>query len=132
LKQFTSLFLAGLMFVTLSGCTGGDGNQQVADNRSVSRPPRQQGMSTKQKLVLLAGAAALAYMYSKHKNKQGAGKEGQYYRSKNGRVYYRDANGKAIWVTPPSQGISVPQDQADLYRSQARDFEYAAPGPAGY
>jgi hypothetical protein len=74
--------------------------------------PQQTGMSGKQKLMLLAGAAALYYMYKKHKNAQNQPANVQYYLSKNGRVYYRDANHQAHWVTPPSQGISVPESEA--------------------
>jgi hypothetical protein len=134
LKKWTSLFLTGVMLLTLAGCNGGPqpsssyGGGAYGGASPNYAPPRQ-GMSTKKKLVLLAGAAALAYLYNKHKNQQGVGANGQYYRSKNGRIYYRDANGKAVWVTPPSQGVYVPQDEADTYRRQARDFQY--PSPAG-
>ncbi|MBW3623808.1 MAG: hypothetical protein KY468_10425 [Armatimonadetes bacterium] len=75
-------------------------------------------------------------MYNKNKNNQGTGPQGKYYRSKNGRVYYRDAQGKAHWVSPPSQGIYVPQQEAEIYRNRAREFSYpgsnAVPGPSGY
>jgi hypothetical protein len=53
-------------------------------------------MSTGQKVTVLAGAAALYYLYNKHKNAQGEGKTGRYYRSKNGRIYYRDPQKRAI------------------------------------
>ena len=53
-------------------------------------------MSTKKKLVLLAGAAALFYMYKKHQAK--AGQQIQYYRSKNGRVYYREPNNPNVRI----------------------------------
>jgi hypothetical protein len=75
-------------------------------------------MSTKQKVVLLAGAAALYYMYKKHQAKAaGAGQKIQYYRSKNGRVYYREPNNprQVHWVTPPAQGYRVPADEAADY-----------------
>jgi hypothetical protein len=76
-------------------------------------------MSTGQKVAVLAGAAALYYLYNKHKNSQEQGPEGQYYLSKNGRVYYRDAQHRAHWVTPPPGGIQVPESEARQYR----DFE---------
>jgi hypothetical protein len=72
-------------------------------------------MSTGQKVALLAGAAALYYLYNKHKNAQGTGPNGQLYRSKNGRVYYRDRDGRAHWVTPPPGGIQVPASEAQQY-----------------
>ena len=89
-------------------------------------------MSTKQKLALLAGAAAVYYLYQKHKNKPGAGPQGQYYRSRNGRVYYRDAKGNAIWVTPPPQGVMVPQQEAERYRQGARQAGFDKIYSGGY
>ena len=47
---------------------------------------------------------------------QEQGPQGQYYLSKNGRVYYRDAQHRAHWVTPPPEGIQVPEAQAQQYR----------------
>jgi|SwirhisoilCB2_FD_contig_111_1389325_length_1163_multi_4_in_0_out_0_2 hypothetical protein len=80
-------------------------------------PPQQHtGLSNKQKVVLLVGAAALYYMYKKHRDAQNQPANVQYYLSKNGRVYYRDANHQAHWVTPPAQGIQVPADEAQDYR----------------
>jgi hypothetical protein len=75
-------------------------------------------MSTGKKVVLLAGAAALYYLYKHHQNAAAdqAGPDSQYYLSKNGRVYYRDAEHRAHWVTAPPSGISVPAAQADEYR----------------
>jgi len=76
------------------------------------------GMSTGKKVMLLAGAAALYYMYKKNQEKKAAGQlngQPQYYLSKNGRVYYRDNTGRAVWVTPPAQGIQVPYDEAQQY-----------------
>jgi hypothetical protein len=78
-------------------------------------PAPKQGLSTKQKVAILAGAAALYYLYKKHQASQGQGSQGQYYLSKNGRVYYRDQKGNPVWVTPPSQGIEVPASEAEQY-----------------
>lgn len=88
----------------------------VSNTRPVNQPQVKRGLSTGQKVALLTGAAALYYLYNQHKNKQGQGSEGQYYLSKNGRVYYRDAQGRAHWVTPPKEGIRVPEAQARQYR----------------
>jgi hypothetical protein len=77
-------------------------------------------MSTGKKLALLAGAAAVYYMWKKHQNARGEGATGKYYRSKNGRVYYRDPQGRAVWVTPPTGGIQVPAEQAQMYEREAQ------------
>lgn len=79
-------------------------------------PRAKRGLSTGQKVAILAGAAALYYIYNQHKNRQEQGADGKYYLSKNGRVYYRDAQGRAHWVTPPSGGIQVPEEEAQQYR----------------
>lgn len=77
---------------------------------------KQKGLSTGQKVAILAGAAALYYLYNQHKNKQEQGPEGKYYLSKNGRIYYRDSEHRAHWVTPPPGGIQVPESEAQRYR----------------
>ncbi len=74
-------------------------------------------MSTKSKVVVLAGAAALYYLYKHHKSTTATeGEQSQYYLSKNGRVYYRDADHRAHWVTPPPSGIQVPTAEAAQYQ----------------
>ena len=121
-RRWISLLVVGLMLVPLIGCSGGGTRQAsngggyggASSSYAPAPPPRKPGMSTRNKLILLAGAAALAYLYNKHKNRTGAGPEGQYYRSKNGRIYYRDAQHNVHWVTPPSGGIQVPADDPDL------------------
>ena len=129
-NRWISLFLASVMIFTLAGCSSGGpdpasnyGGGTMGGASPAQQP--QQGMSTKTKVALLVGAAALAYMYNKNKNNKGRGPQGQYYRSKNGRVYYRDAQGKAIWVTPPQGGIRVPANEAQRYERMASEFEYA-------
>lgn len=100
-----------------------------------NRPQAKRGLSTGQKVAILAGAAALYYLYNQRKNAQGAGPEGKYYLSKNGRVYYRDAQGRPHWVTPPPEGIRVPESEAQQYRdfqgyngrSTGRDLTQLAP-----
>jgi len=124
--------LSGLLMVPLfTACSGSrDSAVQppVDDSRVASRTqnnpapatqPQQakkKGLSTGQKVAILGGAAALYYLYTRHKNKQAKGAEGKYYLSKNGRVYYRDAQNKAHWVTPPAEGIRVPESEAQKYR----------------
>jgi hypothetical protein len=101
------------------GCGRSEPPAPVDDSQrgSPAAAREETGMSTRKKVVLLAGAAALYYLYKKHQNaKSETGPDSQYYLSKNGRVYYRDAEHRAHWVTPPSEGISVPADQAHEYR----------------
>jgi|ERR687886_365775 hypothetical protein len=95
--------------------TRADGGTQ---NYPASAPQaKKKGLSTGQKAVItLAGAAALYYLYKQHQNKQQEGAQGKYYLSKNGRVYYRDAQHRPHWVTPPSGGIQVPANEAQQYR----------------
>lgn len=92
---------------------GMNGNQPVAQ--------RKQGMSTKQKVALLAGAAALYYIYKKRQAAPAkAGPEGKYFQSKNGRIYYRNLKtGDFQWVSPPAQPIEVPAAEAAQYRNYA-------------
>jgi hypothetical protein len=82
------------------------------DDESAAKP----GVSTGKKVVLLAGAAALYYMYKHHQASAQTGPDSQYYLSKNGRVYYRDADHRAHWVTPPTEGLRVPESEAAEYR----------------
>lgn len=81
------------------------------------------GLSTKQKLVLLAGAAAMYYYYTRAKKANEAkyaGQNIQYYRSKNGRVYFRDPQNpqKVTWVTPPPEQVKP----VELAPDQAQDY----------
>jgi hypothetical protein len=108
----------------LAGCGRDTGSysptepvDRTAGSRSEYPAPANQrpGLSGGQKTAILVGAAALYYLYNKYKNRQGQGQQGQYYLSKNGRVYYRDRNGNPVWVTPPSQGIEVPESEASQY-----------------
>ncbi len=124
----TATILSALLVMPLfAGC----GHQQASTPPPVddSRPAantapgattatKHKGLSNVQKgAVVLAGAAALYYIYNQHKHAQAqTGPNGQYYLSKNGRVYYRDANHQAHWVTPPSNGIEVPATEAEKYR----------------
>jgi hypothetical protein len=124
-----SLVLVAPMIV---GCGSGSNSSTVGANqapiddyagqRAQTMPAqsqqKKQGMSTGTKVAILAGAAALYYMYKKNKEKraQSVSSEPQYYLSKNGRVYYRDNTGRAHWVTPPREGIQVPYAEAQQYQ----------------
>ena len=116
--------------IFLSGCGGKSNDAAISspvdDTRGgtitppaspATAPPAQHtGLSTKQKVVLLVGAAALYYMYKKHKDAQNQNTTVQYYLSKNGRVYYRDQQHVAHWVTPPTEGLQVPEEEAQGYK----------------
>lgn len=145
-----SALLATSMIAPFAAGCGNNGTQSAGSNAqpptygSVPAPGRapqpNQGMSTGKKVAILAGTAALLYLYNRHKNAQGTGAQGKYYRSKNGRIYYRDAQGNAVYVTPPAGGIQVPADEAARYNraAQAGDWEFSggdydsqAPSAAG-
>jgi hypothetical protein len=123
-----AMFLSALLTVPLlSSCGGGSKTAAPpppADNtvgRTVSNSGNttqtKKGLTTGQKVgITLVGAAALYYLYRQHQNAKKEGAQGKYYLSKNGRVYYRDAQGKAVWVSPPSGGIQVPESEAQQYR----------------
>lgn len=120
-RPFALLLVAAMTAGSVSACGKSDPPPAVDDTRTGrangTAPTADKGMSTRKKVVLLAGAAALYYMYKKHQNAAAKeGPDGQYYLSKNGRVYYRDAEHRAHWVTPPPEGIEVPESEAAEYR----------------
>ncbi|MEH1782039.1 hypothetical protein [Nostoc sp.] len=125
-RLFAVMLSALLMVPLLSSCGGGSRNASAPPpvddtvGRTVSdrtnQPEAKKGLSTGQKVAILAGAAGLYYLYNQHKNASQEGAQGKYYLSKNGRVYYRDAEHRAHWVTPPSEGIRVPESEAQKYR----------------
>lgn len=139
LMRLMALLLTALLTLPLFTACGGNPNTAapppVDDTVSgtqtypspANQPQAKQGLSTGQKVAILAGAAALYYLYNQHKNRQEQGPEGQYYLSKNGRVYYRDAQHRAHWVTPPPEGIRVPEAEARQYR----DFQGYNNSPTG-
>lgn len=147
--RLLALLLTALLTLPLVTACGGNSNTAAPPppvddtiSRTQTNPANQtqarKGLSTGQKVAILAGAAALYYLYNQHKNRQGQGPQGQYYLSKNGRVYYRDAEGRAHWVTPPPEGIRVPEAQARQYRdfqgynnsSTGRELTDLQPAPA--
>ncbi|MBD2774759.1 hypothetical protein [Iningainema tapete] len=125
-----AVFLSILLTVPVLSSCGGGGSQTAAPpppvdstvSRNVNNPAptpteTKRGLNTGQKVAItLAGAAALYYLYNRYKNSQGAGAKGKYYLSKNGRVYYRDEQNRPVWVTPPPEGIRVPESEAQQYR----------------
>lgn len=116
----------------LAGCGGGASDQtatappsppNVPSPRSAPVAQPRQGLSTGQKVAILAGAAALYYIYNKRKNKPetARGPEGKYFISKStGRVYYRNLKtGEYQWVSPPREPIRVPAAEAQQYQGYA-------------
>jgi hypothetical protein len=108
---------------------------------AVRAAPRQ--MTTKKKVVLVAGIALLYYLYRKHQMTTqrtaqanataAAQKPPQLYRSKNGGVYYRDPQGKPVWLTVPSQGMQVSTDDLNQYAPDYAKHQGPAPAtPSGY
>lgn len=129
-SRFMALLLTTLLtFPFLSACGSKESSAPpppvddtraggVQTNRGPSPSPQaKKGLSNAQKVgITLVGAAALYYIYNQHKNKQEQGAQGKHYLSKNGRVYYRDAQNRAHYVTPPPEGIQVPESEAARYR----------------
>jgi len=113
--------------------------------------PRQ-GMSMGKKVVALAGAALLYYLWKRHTAGQQqqaamnpnagtgaqvipggngnmtAAQRPQLYRSKNGGIYYRDAQKRPVWLTVPNRAVQVPI--ADLQRYAPNYNRYRGPAPA--
>jgi hypothetical protein len=94
-------------------------------NAQPNAQPAKAGLTVKQKVVLLAGAALLYYMYTRYKKQDaqaaqngGAGAHPQLYREdkgpNKGAIYYRknDANHTVVWLQAPQGGVQVPTDQA--------------------
>jgi hypothetical protein len=96
---------------------GGAANQvarpqgRVPDPKS---PPQDRGSSGG--TVELRGDAALYYLYRQHLTNEGAGPQGRYYLSKEGRVFYKDAQDREHTVYPPGEGMRVSRAAADPYR----------------
>lgn len=108
--------------------------------------------SATKKLVLVGGAALLYYLYRRHQssaargamagrtsapnyNAGGASVAGrpQLYRSKNGGVYYRDAQRRPVWLTIPAQGAQIPTDDLRRYAPDYNRYRGPAPAaPRGY
>ncbi len=150
LRPMALLLTALLTMPLFTSCGGGSKSSapppvddtrggSVSNTSGATQPQRKQGLSNIQKgAITLAGAAALYYLYKQHQKSQGQGANGQYYLSKNGRVYYRDAQHRAHFVTPPPSGIQVPASEAQQYsqfqgyngRTSGRDLTGLGASPA--
>jgi hypothetical protein len=102
------------------------------------QPQAKQGMSTRNKVIILAGAALLYYLYKKHQaaqqaqaGTQGSGAQPQLYRSSNGGVYYRDPQNpqKVTWLTVPNQPVQVPESDVQQYAPDYQKYQ-GQPAPA--
>lgn len=110
--------------------------------------PAAAQMSTRKKAVLIGGAALLYYLYKKHQaNREQANattrpapgqvarnqRTPQLYRSKNGGVYYRDAQNRPVWLTVPQQSVQVPASEIERYAPDYQQYNGPAPAaPRGY
>ncbi len=153
-----ALSLGGPLLAGLAGCGSKDsGAGQTASSPApaaapdASAPgsqatqpnaPAKQGMSTRNKVIILAGAALLYYLYKKHQaaqqaqgGAQASGAQPQLYRSSNGGVYYRDPQNpqKVTWLTVPNQPVSVPASDVQQYAPDYQKYQgQAVPAvPAG-
>jgi hypothetical protein len=139
ITRFVAVIVAVSVLGPVIGCSSPNNNVNAGNPPPIQQPRPQNNnpianMSTGQKVAVLAGAAAIYYLYKKHQNAKGNGAQGQYYRSKNGGVYYRDAQGRPVWVQAPSGGIQVPANEAPQYEQGARQYGFTngiPPGPAG-
>jgi hypothetical protein len=125
-----AVVIASLTLPTLlAGCGAPAPNAQAP--RPQNRPAASQGgMSTGQKVKLLAGAAAVYYLYRKYQRDNAAklqqaqaqapGGKIQYYRSRSkGFIYYRDPQTKQAIIVAPAPN-QVPQQQVP--EAQAREY----------
>ncbi|MBC8141330.1 MAG: hypothetical protein H7Y38_07795 [Armatimonadetes bacterium] len=143
-RQGTVLMLSWMMFTpTLLG------TMPVAYaqfGKPQAGAPRQ-GMSTGKKVALVGGAALLYYLFKRNQAKKAeqvaaqrrAGatvspaQAPQLYRSKNGGVYYRDAQKRPVWLTVPSQSVQVSTQDLQRYAPDYNRYRGAAPAaPRGY
>ena len=111
-------------------------------------PNPLKNMSTGKKVVLLGGAALLYYLSRQHQAQNAAAQQvntptsaapvanrkPQLYRSKNGGVYYRDANGKPVWLTVPNRQVQVTQSELNQYAPNYQQYQNqrVPPAPSGY
>ena len=133
--RFIALALvASLALPTLAVTAGCGSKNNASDQSSAPAPadattaqpnaqPAKAGLTTKQKVVLLAGAALLFYLYKRYQSQDKAaaaagGAKPQLYREdkgpNKGAIYYRknDANHTVVWLQAPAGGVQVPADQA--------------------
>lgn len=129
--------IASLTLPTLLAGCGSPAPQAQApmQQRAPQARPANAGMSTRQKVTLLAGAAAMYYLYRKYQRDNAAklqqmqaqapGGKVQFYRSrKGGYIYYRDPRNPRIAIKVPGteQGVQGVQQQRV---SDANDYDYS-------
>jgi hypothetical protein len=85
---------------------------RVPDPKSPPQDRSASGSAT----VELRGDAAVYYLYRHHLANEGAGPQGRYYLSQDGRVFYKDAQDREHTVRPPSEGMRVPRADAEAYK----------------
>lgn len=108
--------------------TGQVSTNGPTDTGTMNTQPAKAGLTGKQKVVLLAGAALLFYLYKRYQAQDkaaaaqgGANGKPQLYREEKGpnkgAIYYRknDANHTVVWLQAPAQGVQVPADQVQQY-----------------
>lgn len=144
-----ALALAASFLLPLAVGCGSKNDQQPVSNTVIPAGPnstvvtttRKPGMSRGQKTVIvLAGAALLYYLYKKHQAQtQAAGAAGmnghpQLYRSKNGGIYYRDAQHNPVWVTAPAPSQPVSAEDVQQYAPDYQQYQGrpTPPAPPGY
>ena len=80
------------------------------------KSPQQDRSSGGSGMVELRGDAALYYLYRHHLTNEGTGPQGRYYLSKDGRVFYKDAQDREHTVRAPSEGMRVSRSEAEPYK----------------
>lgn len=142
-QKWTAFVTAACMILPLMILTMPSANAQIfGGNRN--NPPKP-GMSTGKKVLLLGGAALLYYLFRKHQANAAAkkaaggqvvtnnGRTPQLYRSKNGGIYYRDAQARPVWLTAPQRGLQVSTQDLQRYAPNYSDYQGPAPAaPRGY
>lgn len=137
-QKWTAFMTTVSMILPLIIMTAPSANAQIfGGNRNA--PPKP-GMSTGKKVLLVGGAALLYFLYKKHQANAAAKRASQgqvaangqrmpqLYRSKNGGIYYRDAQARPVWLTAPQQSMQV--SAQDLQRYAPDYQQYSGPAPA--
>lgn len=142
-QKWTAVVTAACLILPLMILTMPSANAQIfGGNRNA---PQKPGMSTGKKVALIGGAALLYFLFKKHQAnaaaKRAAGGQvatnaqamPQLYRSKNGGIYYRDAQKRPVWLTAPQQSMQVSQQDLQRYAPDYNDYRGPAPAaPRGY
>ena len=142
-QKWTAFITAACLIVPLMIMTMPSANAQIFGGNQGTTPKK--GMSTGKKVLLIGGAALLYYLYKKHQasiaTKKAVGGQvatntqamPQLYRSKNGGIYYRDANHNPVWLSAPKQGLQVSTQDLQRYAPDYNRYRGPAPAaPRGY